>query len=273
MIRSKIPGALLLSGFLVVVPAAAQWEAWPAGARQDGVKQGAPSTELTPRQLEETRGDIAMAKKMYTDAIVSYQKALQLEPRSAIVLNKVGIAYHQLMQLKQAKKYYERSIRADKTYANAVNNLGMVHYNKKKWKNAAQEFERALKLKSDVAAFESNLGHAYWGMKRPDDAFAAFTRALTLDPQVFERRLAAVGSILENRAVEDRGLYFFFLAKTFAARGDAERCAQYLRKARDEGHKGVGAIEKDPAFSRVIQDPLVQEVIIQTQTLAQTPRQ
>jgi tetratricopeptide (TPR) repeat protein len=263
MIRRKV---------FVAAALAAWWCSAGAVAAQDLQNQPAAPATLSPRQLEEMRGDIAMAKKIYTDAVTHYQKALQLEPRSASLMNKIGIAYHQLMQLNQAKKYYERAIKADQSYANAINNLGMVHYNKKKYKKAAREFERALQLKPGIATFESNLGHSYWGLKRYDDAFGAFSRALELDPQVFERRGSMVGVILENRAVEERALYYFFVAKTFAARGDAERCAQYLRKARDEGYKNILSIEKDAAFAAVIKDPLIQEFLAQTQTLAQTPR-
>jgi len=232
----------------------------------------APSTELAAPRKDELRGDIAMAKKFYGDAITNYQSALQVEPRNATLLNKIGIAYHQLMQWSQAKKYYERAIKADKTYAFAINNLGMVHYHKKKWKNAVKEFSRALEINAELPAVQSNLGHAYFAMKQYDQAFASFGRALALDPQVFERH-GNSGAILQDRSVEDRGLYFLFVAKTFASIGDVERCAQYLLKARDEGQKAVLTIDKDPAFAGVIKDPLIQEFLVQSRTLAAAPRE
>lgn len=240
---------------------------------QDVVKATTPASELSPRHWAEMRGDINMAKKMYGDAIVSYHKALQIEPRSAVVLNKIGIAYHQQMQLNQAKKYYDRSVKADKTYAAAVNNVGMVYYNKKKWNSAAKEFAKALALKPEMAPVESNLGHALFEMKKYEEAFGAFNRAIALDAEIFERRSGHAGSLLQQRSVENRGFYFFFLAKAFAAKGDASQTAQYLRKARDEGYKGLQNVEKDPAFAAVVKDPLVQELLEQTRVLAQTPRQ
>lgn len=232
-----------------------------------------PSRDLPPQKLEELRGDIAMAKKFYADAVTSYQKALSIEPRNATLLNKIGIAYHQQMQWNMAKKYYDRAIKADRNYAFAINNLGMIHYHKKKWKNAAKEFSRALQISPELAAVHSNLGHAYFAMKRYEDAFGSFGRALALDPQVFERRNTNAGSILQDRSVEDRGLYYFFVAKTFASIGDVQRCAQYLLKARDEGNKSVLVIDKDPAFAGVIKDPLIQEFLVQSRTLAAAPKQ
>lgn len=230
------------------------------------------ATELSPHKKDVLRGDIAMAKKDFADAVVAYQKALQVEPRNATLLNKIGIAYHQQMLLGQAKKYYERAIKADATYAYAYNNLGMIHYNRKKWKNAAKDFQRALNLKQEMPATVSNLGHAYLAMKRYDEAFAAFGRALAMDPDVFERRSTSTGAIIQDRSVEDRALYYFFIAKTFALAGNPERCAQYLLKARDEGHKGLLTIDQDPAFASVIKDERIQEFLAQSRILAQAPR-
>ncbi len=257
-----------LLGFLLapLAPVLAQSEQAPPS-------ETTASRDLPPHKMDELRGDIAMAKKFYADAIASYQKALQVEPRNATLLNKIGIAYHQQMQWNSAKKYYERAIKADKTYAYAINNLGMVHYHKKKWKNAAKEFSRALEVNPDLAAVHSNLGHALFAMKKYDEAFGSFGRALALDPQVLERKNSSTGSILQDRSVEDRGLYYFFVAKTFASIGDVQRCALYLLKARDEGHKGVLAIDKDPAFAGVIKDPVIQEFLVQSRTLAAAPRQ
>src|SRR5579872_7337381 len=52
----------------------------------------------------ETRGDIFMARKMYREAIEEYKEA---PSNSAIILNKTGIAYHQMLDMAAAKKYYQ----------------------------------------------------------------------------------------------------------------------------------------------------------------------
>src|SRR5579862_487509 len=52
-----------------------------------------PKIELTP----EARGDVFMARKMYREAIDSYRQG---PADSAITWNKIGIAYHQLLDLK-----------------------------------------------------------------------------------------------------------------------------------------------------------------------------
>ena len=49
------------------------------------------------------RGDIYMARKMYREAIDSYKQG---KPNDPILVNKTGIAYHQMLDLDTARKYY-----------------------------------------------------------------------------------------------------------------------------------------------------------------------
>ena len=94
------------------------------GQAPDGSSQAQPTAQRTrsPREDDELRADIMMARKQYPEAAVIYQKLLRQEPRNALLLNKLGIAYHQQGMLDQAKRYYERAVKADRTFANAVNN-------------------------------------------------------------------------------------------------------------------------------------------------------
>jgi tetratricopeptide (TPR) repeat protein len=247
---------------------------WPAALEQSGSQirtsprpepccegQGLERKTAAPPVLsEEARGDLLMAHKQFSEAAAAYQEALRKDPRNAVLLNKIGIAYHQMLRFGEAKKYYERALKADKNYAYALNNLGTIEYNHKKYRKAVRYYQRALKIQSDVPSVLSNLGYAYFAEKKYEDALSSFQRALEFDPQVFENK-SLYGSVVQDRSVADRALFYFFLAKSFASRSDAEQCAHYLRKARDEGYKDLAAVAADPAFASVLQDPRVQEVL------------
>ena len=45
-----------------------------------------------------------------------------------MLLNKIGIAYHQMMQLDNARKSYEQAVKLKPDYVEAMNNLGTVYY-------------------------------------------------------------------------------------------------------------------------------------------------
>ena len=87
----------------------------------------APAPPLTP----ERRGDILMARKMYREAVETYRQAPLDSP---VIWNKIGIAYHQMMQLDNAKKHYERAVKMNPKYSEAINNLGTVYYAKKSYR-------------------------------------------------------------------------------------------------------------------------------------------
>ena len=217
------------------------------------------------------QADILMARKQYADAVLVYQKLLQREPKNAALLNKLGIAYHQQNLLDLAKRYYERAVKADRTYANAYNNIGTIHYQRKKYSQAVRAYKKALEAHPDMPPVYSNLGYAYFMEKHYDEAMTAFHRALELDPEVFERSHRS-GALVQDRSVENRGLFNYLLAKSFAAMGNAERCAHYLRKARDEGYVNWAAAQTDPAFAGVVKDPSVQELLESTPpSAAKTP--
>lgn len=232
----------------------------------------APTEKKTsPREMKLIRGDVYMARKMYVEAVAVYQDLLREEPRNADLLNKIGIAYHLQDRLNDAKKYYKRAIKADKTFATGHNNLGSVEYYRKKYKGAVKEFNRAVKIDPTVATYQHNLFHAYWGWKKFDQALVAFQRAVALDPLAFERRGSSVGPAVQSVPIEERAAYYFFMAKAYAMVGDAERCAFYLARARDEGFPGMASVARDPAFAGVMENPAVQAVL-QVLPVARNPK-
>jgi tetratricopeptide (TPR) repeat protein len=231
----------------------------PPAASADQPEQE-PAAPLTDSQKAEIRGDILMARKQYAAAVLLYEEALKLDRRRATLMNKIGIAYHQQMELDKARKYYQRALKADKNYGEVRNNLGALYYDMRKYRQSVNEFRKAIALRPELAAAHSGLGSALFARKKYEEALGSFRRAVELDPEIFERK-SMFGSVVQSRAVADRGLFYFFLAKSFALQGDAERCAHYLRRARDDGYGGVDRVKDDPAFAAVLKDPLVQEVL------------
>lgn len=233
------------------------WAAAP-GLR---AQQPAASAPLSPKQMQEERAKIQMAEKRYDAAIQTYQDLLKADPKNAIFLNMIGIAYLDLSNDSQAKRYFARSAKADKKYSSALNNLGMVYYHQKNFRAAIREYKKAVAIDPDQAPAHSNLGFAYYNSNKYPEAAAEFQKAIELDPSIFERN-DRVGSVVQDRSVTNHGLFFFTMAKVYAQKGDATHCAEYLRKSLDEGYKDVGKAATDPAFQSVINDPAVQEVMV-----------
>jgi tetratricopeptide (TPR) repeat protein len=232
----------------------------PTANPAEAQSQTAAPPALGPSELLEQRARIQMAEKRYDAAVQTYQDLSKAEPKNALFPNMIGIAYLDLGNYVQAKKYFVRATKVDKKYSSAINNLGMVYYHQKDFKRAIREYQRAAAIEPGLAGTHANLGFAYYNTNKYPEAAAEFQKALELDPNIFERN-DRVGTMVQDRSVSNHGLFFFTMAKVYALKGDAAHCAEYLRKSLDEGYKDLGKAATDPAFKDVINDPNVQAVL------------
>jgi tetratricopeptide (TPR) repeat protein len=210
----------------------------------------APQTAAPDKPVitPELRGDIFMAKKQYREAIEAFHQG---SPNDPVLYNKSGIAYHQLLQLDNALKSYQQAVRLKKDYVEAINNIGTIYYARKSYRRSISYYKRAIQIAPQqprAASIYSNLGTAYFARKQYKEATDAFQTALSLDPDVFEHR-SNIGILLEERNVEERAKYHYYVAKMYAKNGRTELALQYLRKAFEEGFKDKKQIEKDPEFA------------------------
>ena len=212
-----------------------------------------PQAIVTP----EMHGDIFMARKMFREAVEAYSEG---PPNSAVILNKTGIAYHQMMELGLAKRYYEKAYRADPHYAEAINNLGTVFYAQKNYRRAVSQYLKALRLTPASASIYSNLGTGYFARKDYKRATEAWQHALALDPDVFETR-SNRGVLLQERSVEERAKFHFYMAKMYAKQGAKDRALLYMRKALEEGFKERDKFQKEPEFAGLKELPEFKELL------------
>jgi tetratricopeptide (TPR) repeat protein len=160
----------------------------------------------------------------------------------------MGIAYHQLTELHAAKRCYEQAAKLKPDYAEAINNVGTVYYAQKSYRRAISSYKKALDYSPTSASMLMNLGTAYFARKNYDLAFASYQQALKLDPEVFEHR-GTNGTLLQERSVEERAKFHFYLARTYAKAGANDRALMYLRKALEEGFKERDKIMGGPEFA------------------------
>jgi tetratricopeptide (TPR) repeat protein len=212
-----------------------------------------PVNIVTP----EMRGDIFMARKMYRDAIDAYQEGPK---NSAILLNKTGIAYHQLLEYNMADKYYRMAMRTNPEYAEAVNNLGTIFYARKSYRRAVNEYKKALRMNPNSASMWSNLGTGYFARKDYARAWESWQHALSLDPEVFESR-SSQGVLLQERSVDERAKFHYFLAKTYAKAGMNDRALMYIRKSIEEGFKERKKFSEDPEFAGLKELPEFKQLL------------
>jgi len=195
----------------------------------------------------EQRADILMARKMYREAVEGYKEG-PLD--SAVIWNKIGIAYHQMMQMDEARRNYEKALKLNPKYAEAINNLGTVYYARRSFRRAIAQYNKALKLTPNSASIYSNLGTAQFARRKYKEASEAYQKALSLDPEVFEHR-SDYGTLLQERTVAEKARFHYYLAKTYANAGNLERAIRYIRMALEEVFKDRQKLLEEPEFAKL----------------------
>lgn len=197
--------------------------------------------EMPPEQ----RGDLLMARQQYLAAIDAYRQA----PMSAVIWNKLGIAYHHMLAMEQAKVDYERALFIKPDYPEAINNLGAVDFAEGNYKKAIRLYERALKLMPHSAVIAANLGTAYFARGKFRQGYAAYQTAFRLDPNVFgldSHQIISGPTDSHQRARED-----YCLAELFAESGNQKNAIEYLRKAFNEGFSDMRRLMEDNVFAQL----------------------
>ncbi len=218
-----------------------------------GLAAAAPSAQLPT----EMRGDILMARKMYREAIAVYSQ----EPETvATRWNKIGIAYHQLADLRLAKKFYETALRIEPHYGEARNNLGTVYYAEKSYRRAVREYKRALRELPGSASVYSNLGTAYFARQDYKRAGDSYQEALRLDPDVFEHH-STFGVLMQDHTVAERAKFHYYLAKMYAKQGSTDRALQYVRKALEEGFNEPRKFMEESEFAGLRENATFQQIL------------
>jgi tetratricopeptide (TPR) repeat protein len=246
----------MVSMMLALVSFAAQGPYPQGNSLRAEVRSEVPSKPI-PEVTPEIRGDIYIARKMYREAVDAYRLGGADNP---VLVNKTGIAYHQLLELDTAKKYYEKALKINPKYSEALNNLGTVYYARKSYRRAISQYKRALTHSPRSASIHSNLGTAYFARKNYAEAMKEYETALALDPEVFEHHSTA-GVLLQERTVEERAKFHYYQAKLYAKSGMNERALLCLRKAIEEGFKDRTKIPDEPDFAAIRELPEFREIV------------
>jgi len=91
-------------------------------------------------------GNALMDAQRFADAIIAYQRALELDPKNADVRVDMGTCYHALGQSDKALEEFGKAIKVRPDHPNAYRNSGVVSASLGRRADAIRFFERYLQL-------------------------------------------------------------------------------------------------------------------------------
>lgn len=242
--RPSLRAGFILLAFTALLVSQCRASGIEATVQDKPAAKSNPEMNMSPEQW----GDLLMVHHQYLEAIDAYRKA----PRdSAVVWNKLGIAYHHMFALDQAKVDYVQALQLNPRYGEALNNLAAVYYAEKDYKRAEKLYRRALKLIPNSAIAYNNLGTVYFAEEKFKQGAEAYRTAFGIDPAVFNGD--PLQTISEASTTAERARMDYLLAELYAQAGMKDKAIEYLRKALDAGFDDNKRLMQDQEFASIRQ--------------------
>jgi tetratricopeptide (TPR) repeat protein len=117
------------------------------------------------------------------EAVVeAYEKAIELDPKSAGALVNLGTIYFNGRDFAKAKKFYEKALEVDPEYALAHFDLANLYDERGERTKAVEHYQAALRIAPNYADAHYNLALLFQGSNQTMRAVQHWTTYLKLDP-------------------------------------------------------------------------------------------
>lgn len=160
-------------------------------------------------------------------AILCYQRALELKPEDEEAHFNLGVAHTRLGQWPEAEQSYREALKLFPEYVEAHNNLGNLLTRLKRFDEAVSEFSIALQLAPENASAHNNLGRALAEQGAPAEALKHFAEAARLDTNYVEARFNLGSAYLNLGRTNDAVAAF---SETLRLRPDFAPARQALQR-------------------------------------------
>jgi tetratricopeptide (TPR) repeat protein len=133
--------------------------------------------------------------KRYEEALVSYNKVIELDPNYAPVWFNQGMVLSQLERYKEALVSWDKTIELDPNYAEAWGRRGLVLQKLERYEEALVSYEQAIELDPNHAPTWLNRGWVLDNLERYEEALVSCDKAIELgfqDSCVFLNRAIAI---------------------------------------------------------------------------------
>jgi tetratricopeptide (TPR) repeat protein len=253
--RRRSSGLALLFVLPIVVCVHTSFAATPNSSPSASEVTTLPTETPLPPQ---TQGDLLMVHRSYAAALEAYQRDPQ---KSAVLWNKIGVAYHHMFALDQARKYYQMALAMNPKYPDALNNLAAVYHGQHDYKQAERTYKQALKYAPSSAITYCNLGTAYFAQEKYKPGMQAYHKALALNPRIFDSSQTQI--VEETSTRRQLVAVNYYLAKTYATEGKKEEALSYLRKALEAGFRDRKQLMKDKEFASLRATPEFHQLMVE----------
>jgi tetratricopeptide (TPR) repeat protein len=128
-------------------------------------------------------------RKDYKNAIISYNKAIEVDPDFSKAYCDRGLSYIQIGNLSQALSDFNKAIDLDPNDCLSYSNRGIIYRNQGSFDKAILDYSKAIKIKPDFPEAYFNRGYAYFMQVKLDEAILDYSEAIKLKPDFIQAYL------------------------------------------------------------------------------------
>lgn len=204
-------------------------------------------TDVTCETLAESGGNAAhyiglgesfRAQGDYTEAIVAFTCAIDLDPTYVPAYVSRGVAHVAQFNYPAALEDYNHAIELDETYVVAYNNRGILYSLQANFGLAIADFTIVTTFSPDDPTPYNNRALIHAAERNYDLALTDIEQALALDPE-FAPAHAALGAIYLAMAEESYATYAEITDNAPVPNGDAQGMLASLEEARDTSNSSA----------------------------------
>ncbi|CCE08427.1 putative TPR domain protein [Bradyrhizobium sp. STM 3843] len=177
------------------------------GRQEEAVLVFDKAVQLKPddADLWQHLGNTLLQTRRLGEALLCFQHAVKLNPADADAAYKAGLLLKEEGRVDEALVYLDRSAEARPDHAPTFALRGFVRASLKQYEQAIGDFELAIRLDPEHAQACSNLGNALKALGHPERALVWYDRSLALKPDIANATnraltLTELGRFLEAEA-------------------------------------------------------------------------
>jgi tetratricopeptide (TPR) repeat protein len=148
-------------------------------------------------------GNFLFQKGQVDEAIVHFQKALEIKPDYAVAHYNLGNALLKMGHVDEAIAHFQKALQINPDYAEAHNNLGYALIQKGSVDEAIAHFQKALQINPDYADAHNNLGNILLQKGSVDEAITHYQKALQINPDSAEAHKNLNNALLQKGRVDE----------------------------------------------------------------------
>jgi tetratricopeptide (TPR) repeat protein len=127
------------------------------------------------------RADDFVLKGNHSEAIINYNKAIELDPTDRVAYNNRGRAFEELKRYEEAFADFTKAIELDPTARTGYHNRGVIYYKMKEYQKAVSDYTKAIDIDSKFVNAYKNRANAYLMMGEKELAEADRRKAQELE--------------------------------------------------------------------------------------------